>query len=129
MLQQLLELPQREEVPVICIVSRLVGQKGFDLIARVLDELLQLDIQLVVLGTGDIAYEEMFQDAADRYRDRVSANIRYDGLLAQRIYAGSDMLLMPSLYEPCGLSQIFSLGKTVPICGKQGGLMILHTRQ
>jgi len=123
MLQQLLELPQREEVPVICIVSRLVGQKGFDLIARVLDELLQLDIQLVVLGTGDIAYEEMFQDAADRYRDRVSANIRYDGLLAQRIYAGSDMLLMPSLYEPCGLSQIFSLRYgTVPIVRETGGL-------
>jgi len=123
MLQELLELPQREEAPVIGIVSRLVEQKGFDLIAHVLDELLQMDIQMVVLGTGDINYEEMFNNAAERYPDKVSANIKYDGVLAQRIYAGSDMFLMPSLYEPCGLSQIFSLRYgTVPIVRETGGL-------
>ncbi|HOS69326.1 MAG TPA: glycogen synthase GlgA [Bacillota bacterium] len=123
MLQELLELPQREEAPVIGIVSRLVEQKGFDLIAHVLDELLQMDIQMVVLGTGDINYEEMFNNAAERYPDKVSANIKYDGVLAQRIYAGSDMFLMPSLYEPCGLSQIFSLRYgTVPIVLETGGL-------
>ena len=123
MLQESLGLPQREEVPVIGVVSRLVGQKGFDLIAHVLDEMLQMDIQLVVLGTGDSNYENMFRNAAERYPGKVSANIKYDGVLAQRIYAGSDMFLMPSLYEPCGLSQIFSLRYgTVPIVRETGGL-------
>ena len=123
MLQESLGLPQREEVPVIGVVSRLVGQKGFDLIAHVLDEMLKMDIQLVVLGTGDSNYENMFRNAAERYPGKVSANIKYDGVLAQRIYAGSDMFLMPSLYEPCGLSQIFSLRYgTVPIVRETGGL-------
>lgn len=123
MLQKFLELPEREEVPVIGIVSRLVGQKGFDLIACVIDEMLQMDIQLVVLGTGDYNYEEMFKNAAVRYRGKVSANIKYDGVLAQRIYAGSDMFLMPSLFEPCGLSQLYSLRYgTVPIVRETGGL-------
>jgi len=123
MLQESLGLPQREEVPVIGIVSRLVGQKGFDLIAHVLDEMLQMDIQLAVLGTGDNNYEEMFRNAAVRYPGKVSANIKYDGALAQRVYAGTDMFLMPSLYEPCGLSQIFSLRYgTVPIVRETGGL-------
>lgn len=123
MLQQSLGLPQRGEVPVISIVSRLVDQKGFDLIACVLDEFLSMDIQLIVLGTGDKKYEDMFKNAASKYPDKVSANIKYDEVLAQRIYAGSDMFLMPSLYEPCGLSQLFSLRYgTVPIVRETGGL-------
>ena len=123
MLQQSLGLPEREDIPIISIVSRLVDQKGLDLIACVFDELLQLDIQLVVLGTGDKKYEEMFSAAASKYPDKVSANLKYDGVLAQRIYAGSDMFLMPSLYEPCGLSQLFSLRYgTVPIVRETGGL-------
>lgn len=123
MLQESLGLPQREDVPVIGIVSRLVDQKGFDLIASVFEALLQLDLQLVVLGTGEQKYEDMFRDAALRYPDKVSANLKYDGILAQRIYAGSDMFLMPSLYEPCGLSQLFSLRYgTVPIVRETGGL-------
>ncbi|HYE82939.1 MAG TPA: glycogen synthase GlgA [Clostridia bacterium] len=123
MLQQSLGLPENPEVPVMSIVSRLVDQKGFDLIACVFEELLKLDIQLVVLGTGDKRYEEMFGNAASRYPDKVSANLKYDGVLAQRIYAGSDMFLMPSLYEPCGLSQLFSLRYgTVPIVRETGGL-------
>lgn len=123
MLQQSLGLPQLKDIPLIGIVSRLVDQKGFDLIACVFEELLQLDIQLVVLGTGDNKYEEMFEYAASRYPEKVSANLKYDGVLAQRIYAGSDMFLMPSLYEPCGLSQLFSLRYgTVPIVRETGGL-------
>lgn len=123
MLQNLLELPEGEDIPVIGVVSRLTGQKGFDLIACVIDELLQMDIQLVVLGTGDYNYEEMFRNAANRYCGKISANITYDSVLAQRIYAGSDMFLMPSLYEPCGLSQLYSLRYgTVPIVRETGGL-------
>jgi starch synthase len=123
MLQQSLGLPQNNDIPIISIVSRLVDQKGLDLIACVFDELLQSDIQLVVLGTGDKKYEEMFEAAASKYPDKVSANLKYDGVLAQRIYAGSDMFLMPSLYEPCGLSQLFSMRYgTVPIVRETGGL-------
>lgn len=123
MLQQNLGLPQRKDIPIISIVSRLVDQKGFDLIACVFQEMMQLDIQLVVLGTGDRKYEELFGNAAAQYPDKVSANLKYDGILAQRIYAGSDMFLMPSLYEPCGLSQLFSLRYgTVPIVRETGGL-------
>jgi starch synthase len=123
LLQRSLGLPERSDVPVISIVSRLVDQKGFDLIAHVLEELLALEVQLVVLGTGDRRYEEMFSAAASKYPDKVSASLKYDGVLAQRIYAGSDMFLMPSLYEPCGLSQLFSLRYgTVPIVRETGGL-------
>lgn len=123
MLQQSLGLPQKMEIPIIGIVSRLVDQKGFDLIDCVFEELLHMDVQLVVLGTGDKKYEEMFRNAASRYPEKVSANLKYDGVLAQRIYAGSDMFLMPSLYEPCGLSQLYSLRYgTVPIVRETGGL-------
>lgn len=123
LLQRSLGLPERSDVPVVSIVSRLVDQKGFDLIAHVIDDLLQLDLQMVVLGTGDRKYEEMFSAAAARYPGKVSVNLKYDGVLAQRIYAGSDMFLMPSLFEPCGLSQLFSLRYgTVPIVRETGGL-------
>lgn len=122
-LQEVLGLPQRKDTPVISIVSRLVDQKGFDLIAHVLEELLCMDVQIIVLGTGDVKYEEMFRNAACRHPDKLSANLKYDEVLAQRIYAGSDMFLMPSLYEPCGLSQLFSLRYgTVPIVRETGGL-------
>ncbi|MFZ5351153.1 MAG: glycogen synthase GlgA [Bacillota bacterium] len=123
MLQRDLNLSEREDVPIIGIVSRLVDQKGFDLIARVFVELLELDIQMVVLGTGEYKYEEMFKWAAAAYPHKVSANLKYDSTLAQRIYAGSDIFLMPSLFEPCGLSQLFSLRYgTVPIVRETGGL-------
>ena len=122
-LQKSLGLECRPEIPLVGIVSRLVDQKGFDLIECVLDDILSMDIQLVVLGTGEPKYEEMFRQAAVRYPGRVSANTKYDGVLAQRIYAGCDMFLMPSLFEPCGLSQIFSMRYgTVPIVRETGGL-------
>lgn len=123
MLQQTLGLPECADVPVIGIISRLVDQKGFDLIAYVLKEILEEDIQLVILGTGEQKYEEMFKHAALTYPKKVSSNIKYDATLAQRIYAGCDMFLMPSLFEPCGLSQLFSLRYgTIPIVRETGGL-------
>lgn len=123
MLQEVLGLPQSAETPLIGIISRLVDQKGFDLIAAVLNELLEMDIQIVVLGTGEYKYEELFRAAAVKFPERVSLNIKFDATLAQRIYAGSDMFLMPSLFEPCGLSQLFSLRYgTIPIVRETGGL-------
>lgn len=122
-LQSQLGLAQNTHTPLIGIVSRLVDQKGFDLITHVLDELLLEDIQLVILGTGERRYEEMFRYTAARFPGKVSANIRYDDTLAQRIYAGSDMFLMPSLFEPCGLGQLFALRYgSVPIVRETGGL-------
>lgn len=121
-LQQQLALEQRD-VPIISIISRLADQKGLDLIAQVFEELMREDIQFVVLGTGEGRYEYMFRNFADRYPGRISANILFDDTLAQRIYASSDMFLMPSLFEPCGLGQMFSLRYgTVPIVRKTGGL-------
>ena len=122
-LQKDLGLPQKANTPVIGIISRLVDQKGFDLIAQVLPEILALDLQIIVLGSGEYRYECMFKQAAADFPGKLSANIKYDGVLAQRIYAGSDMFLMPSLFEPCGLSQLFSLRYgTIPIVRETGGL-------
>jgi starch synthase len=120
-LQTELGLPEREDVPLIGIVSRLVGQKGFDLLNAVLDELMNDDIQLVVLGTGD--YENMFKHYAAAYPDKVSANMRFDDALSHKIYAASDIFLMPSLFEPCGLGQIIALAYgTLPVVREVGGL-------
>ncbi|PRX18826.1 starch synthase [Orenia metallireducens] len=122
-LQADMGLPIREDVPVISLISRLVEQKGLDLIAAVIDELLQENIQLIILGTGEYVYEEMFKEVGWRYPNKVSANIRYDSNLAQKIYAGSDIFLMPSKYEPCGLGQLFSLRYgTIPVVRETGGL-------
>ena len=122
-LQQDLGLPVKPEVPVISIISRLTSQKGFDLIERVLEEILQMDIQLIILGKGDEHYKYVFENAAYWHKDKVSANITFSDTLAQRIYAASDMFLMPSLFEPCGLGQIFSFRYgAVPIVRETGGL-------
>lgn len=122
-LQQDLGLDIKEDVPLVSVISRLVDQKGFDLIERMLPELMNLGIQFVVLGTGESRYEEMFRYAQNHYPGKLSANIKYDAVLAQRIYAGSDIFLMPSLYEPCGLSQLFSMRYgTVPVVRETGGL-------
>ena len=122
-LQKQMHLPARADVPLIGIISRLVDQKGFDLVARVLGEILSQDVQIIVLGTGDRQYEDLFRWAHHTYPQKVSAHIRYDGLLAQRIYAGCDFFLMPSLFEPCGLSQLFSMRYgTVPVVRETGGL-------
>lgn len=121
-LQQQLGLPQRE-VPMIAIISRLVDQKGLDLVAQAAEELLQSDFQLVVLGTGEGRYESMFRDLARRYPDKVSANIFFNSNLAHKIYAAADFLLVPSIFEPCGLTQLIALKYgAVPIVRETGGL-------
>lgn len=122
-LQEELGLEVRDDIPLVSFISRLVDQKGLDLVELMLSELVDMGLQFVVLGSGDRHYEDMFRNAQIRYPGKVSANIKYDGVLAQRMYAASDMFLMPSLYEPCGLSQIFSMRYgTVPIVRETGGL-------
>ena len=109
--------------PVLGIVSRFADQKGFDLIAQVAHELMEEDIQLAVLGTGDRKYEELFRALASDFPGRVGLKVAYDNRIAHLIEAGSDMFLMPSRYEPCGLNQIYSLRYgTVPIVRATGGL-------
>ncbi len=122
-LQEQLGLKVDEKKMLIGIVSRLTDQKGFDLIAYVMDELCQDNIQLVVLGTGEEQYENMFRHFAWKYSDKVSANIFYSEELSHRVYASCDAFLMPSLFEPCGLSQLMSLRYgTLPIVRETGGL-------
>jgi starch synthase len=109
--------------PMIGIVSRFADQKGFDLIAEKAFELMKEDVSLVVLGSGERKYEELFQAMANTFPGRVGAKIAYDNEIAHKIEAGADMFLMPSRYEPCGLNQIYSLKYgTVPIVRATGGL-------
>lgn len=123
-LQKSLGLPERRKVPLIAIVSRLVEPKGMDLVVRMMDEILQHeDIQLVVLGTGEKRYEDWFKGLAWRYPKKVSVNIYFSNELAQRIYAGADIFLMPSNYEPCGIGQLIALRYgTIPVVRQTGGL-------
>ncbi len=122
-LQKELDLTVDPKVMMIGIVSRLTDQKGFDLIACVLDEMCQDAVQFVVLGTGDPQYENMFRHYAWKYQGKVSANIYYSNPLSHKIYASCDAFLMPSQFEPCGLSQLMSLRYgTVPIVRETGGL-------
>ena len=122
-LQEELGLTVDETIPMIGLISRLVDQKGLDLIAHVLDEILADNVQFVILGTGDAKYENLFREAMNRYPGKVSANIRFDNTLAHKIYAASDLFLMPSLFEPCGLGQLISLRYgTLPIVRETGGL-------
>lgn len=116
-------LPFNENVPLIGIVSRLVAQKGFDLIANSLEYLTNLPVQWIILGTGEKYYEEMFNTLAYYRPDRAAVYIGYNTELSHLIEAGADMFLMPSKYEPCGLNQIYSLKYgTIPIVRKTGGL-------
>lgn len=122
-LQEELGLEKNAKTMMIGIVSRLTDQKGLDLIAYMMDELCQENIQLVVLGTGEERYENMFRHFAWKYQGKVSANIYYSEALSHKIYASCDAFLMPSLFEPCGLSQLMSLRYgTLPIVRETGGL-------
>ncbi|MDR1017152.1 MAG: glycogen synthase GlgA [Lachnospiraceae bacterium] len=123
-LQKFCNLPVDSKVMVIGIVSRLTDQKGFDLIARVFEELMGDQVQVVVLGTGEARYENMFKHYDWAFNDKCSAHIYYDEGLSHKIYAGCDAFLMPSLFEPCGLSQLMSLRYgTLPIVRETGGLV------
>ncbi len=122
-LQETFGLPVNEDVPIISMVSRLVDMKGLDLVRYILDELLQQDIQVVVLGTGDKQYEDMFRHFQWKYPDKMSAHIYFNEEEAHLVYAGSDIFLMPSMAEPCGISQLIALRYgTVPVVREAGGL-------
>jgi len=122
-LQEKYKLPQRKEVPLIGLVGRFAEQKGISLLAASIYKLLELDIQIVMLGTGEKWAEHFFQDIAVHNADKFAITVGYDNNLAHLIEAGSDMFLMPSLFEPCGLNQIYSLSYgTVPIVRATGGL-------
>lgn len=114
---------EKSEAPLIGMITRLVDQKGLDLIYEIFDYITLLGVQFIVLGTGDPKYEEMFKEMEKKYPGRVSANITFNNELAAKIYASSDMFLMPSRYEPCGLGQMFAMRYgTVPIVRYTGGL-------
>ncbi|WP_343209839.1 glycogen synthase GlgA [Anaerolentibacter hominis] len=122
-LQQELGLTENHRTFMLGLVSRLTDQKGLDLIDYVMDELCSEDIQFVILGTGDPKYENMFRHYEWKYKGRVSANIFYNEERAHKIYASCDAFLMPSLFEPCGLSQLISMRYgTLPIVRETGGL-------
>jgi starch synthase len=125
--KNLLELfglpPETVDKPVIGIVSRFAGQKGFDLIEQVAADLLAEDLAIVVLGAGESKYEKFFRELAKAHPAKFSARVAYDNVLAHKVEAGADIFLMPSRYEPCGLNQIYSLKYgTVPVVRATGGL-------
>ena len=122
-LQRLMGLREEPETPVIGMVSRLVAHKGLDLVCEVLHDLMELPVQLVVLGKGDEKYERFFRWAAGQYPGRVAVRVDYNETLSMAIYAGADLFLMPSKSEPCGLSQMIAMRYgTVPIVRETGGL-------
>lgn len=122
-LQKKFGLPVRKDVPLIGVVSRLTYQKGFQLVVQEMANLMQFDVQFVLLGTGYENFEHDFTYFAGRYPDKCSVSINFDVNLAQQIYAGCDMFLMPSAFEPCGLSQLISMRYgTLPIVHQIGGL-------
>ncbi len=122
-LQKQMGLPEKAGVPLIGMVGRLVKHKGLDLVKRVFEELLQADLQFVILGSGEYEFESFFYEMAQKYPDKVGLKIGFDATLAHRIYAGSDIFLMPSQSEPCGLAQMVALRYgTVPIVRETGGL-------
>lgn len=122
-LQKLYELPENAEIPLIGMVTRLTEMKGMDLVQYVLDELLQMDLQFVVLGTGDTNYEEMLSYYQWKYPKKMASRIYYSNAEAHKIYSSSDLFLMPSVSEPCGLSQMISMKYgALPIVREAGGL-------
>jgi len=122
-LLQQVGLPEDTNLPVVGMISRFVAQKGFDLIQQVADRLARENLMMVVLGSGEPEYENMFRQLNKQYPQRFAVRIAYDNPLAHKIEAGSDMFLMPSHYEPCGMNQIYSLRYgTVPVVRAVGGL-------
>lgn len=123
-LQQRMGLPEKNDIPLISMVTRLTKQKGLDLVRRIMHELLEeQDIQLVVLGTGEREFEDYFRYAEFAFHEKCRAYIGFDEQLAHQIYAGSDMFLMPSKFEPCGLGQLIALQYgAIPIVRETGGL-------
>lgn len=122
-LQKLMGLPERADVPMVGIVSRLVGHKGFDLVKRVFEDMLKADLQVVILGSGDWEFETFFYEMGQKHKDKVAFKLGFIPDLARKIYAGADIFLMPSKSEPCGLAQMIALRYgTIPVVRKTGGL-------
>jgi len=122
-LQKLCKFPLKPDVPLFGIVSRLAEQKGFDILSDGIDSICKMDLQLVILGTGDLKYHLILENMVKKYPKVISLHLKFDDQLAHKIYAGSDIFLMPSKYEPCGLGQLISLRYgTIPLVFKTGGL-------
>ena len=122
-LQAQLGLEVNPELPLLCMISRLSDQKGVDLLLYVADEILAMPLQLVVIGTGEARYEDGLRHVEERHPDKMRALIEFDEGLARKLYAASDLLLMPSVFEPCGLSQMLAMRYgTLPIVRETGGL-------
>lgn len=122
-LQKACNLPAKKEVPLFGIVSRLAEQKGFDILAEGILDMVKLKLQLVILGTGDQKYHTLLEEISEKFPQVVSLHLKFDDALAHKIYAGADIFLMPSKYEPCGLGQLISLSYgTIPLVFKTGGL-------
>lgn len=122
-LQEELGLTVREDQPLMTMVTRLTRQKGMDLVTYALDRILSGGVQVAVLGTGDPEYENALRYFASKYPGQMAARIQFDPALSQRMYAGSDLFLMPSLFEPCGLSQMIAMRYgTLPVVRETGGL-------
>ena len=122
-LQRENNMPEDPKIPLFGIVSRLSVQKGLDIVADAIHHLLSADVQFVLLGTGDERYQRIFRQIADEFPEKTGIHIVFDEDMARRIYAGSDMFLMPSRYEPCGLGQLISMRYgTIPIVRNTGGL-------
>jgi starch synthase len=122
-LQKRFKLPMKKDVPLLGMIGRLIAQKGFDMVAQAAERLMDKGLQIVLLGTGQKEYHEWFTAIAHRFPRRFGLLLGFDEALAHQIEAGSDMFLMPSRFEPCGLNQIYSLKYgTVPIVSRTGGL-------
>ncbi len=122
-LQKFCKLLPEKDTPLFGIVSRLAEQKGFDILAEAIDEICKMKLQLIILGTGDLKYHLILEKMVKKYPKVISLHLRFDNPLAHKIYAGSDIFLMPSKYEPCGLGQMISLRYgTIPLVFKTGGL-------
>lgn len=123
MLQSQMGLPEKKDIPVIGMVTRLVKHKGLDLVKHVFEELLRAELQFVILGSGEWQFETFFHEMASKHPDKVGLKLGFNPQLAHRIYAGADIFLMPSQSEPCGLAQMVALRYgTVPIVRETGGL-------
>jgi len=122
-LQTIMNLAVQDDIPVIGIITRLVGHKGIDLITGAMEELAELPVQFIIIGSGDRSYELSLESFAERFPDKIAIKIGFNNELARRIYAGADMLLMPSKNEPCGISQMIAARYgTVPLVRETGGL-------
>ena len=117
------DIPFNEDIPLIGIISRMVSQKGFDIFADAINDLMNLEAHWIILGAGEDKFEDLFRRLSNQLPGKVGSYIGYNNELSHLIEAGADMFLMPSRYEPCGLNQIYSLKYgTVPIVRKTGGL-------